>query len=60
MEMQFNKSFLDHKVSFLFDGWFNTRKENMKCTGILWIQNDRMMFDDVIYNSKTPIMIFLN
>jgi len=60
MQYKFKETALDHKVSFRFDGWFRVRKNNMNQTSVLWLKNNRMMFDDGIYNSKTPILIFLN
>ena len=60
MEYKYQNSVLDHKIRFRFDGWLQTRRDNLECTHIAWIKNNRMMFDNGIYNSKTPIMVFLN
>ena len=60
MEVKYENSFLDNKVSFRFDGWLQIRRDNLSTTRIIWLKNKRMMFDNGIYNSKTPIMIFLN
>ncbi|WP_157961144.1 hypothetical protein [Lutibacter citreus] len=54
----YEHSILDEKVNFRFDGWFKIRKNHLQETSIIWIKNDKMMFDDGIYNSKTPIMFF--
>jgi len=60
MENTYQKSYLNDGISFRFNGWLKLRKDNKDYTGIIWLKNKRMMFDDGIYNSKTPILIFLN
>ena len=60
MEVKYTRSYLDEKVDFRFDGWLQVRRDNIKCTSVFWTINNKMMFDDGIYNSRTPIILFLN
>jgi len=60
MEIKYIKSFIDSNVTFRFDGWLQVRRDNTQCTKIMYVKNNKMLFDDGIYNSKTAVIIFLN
>jgi hypothetical protein len=60
MEYRYQQSFLDDKIDFKFEGWLQVRRDHKQSTRIIRLKNKRMMFDNGIYNSRTPILIFLN
>lgn len=61
MTNKYEPAFLDSKISFRFNGWLQIRRDNIDCTHIAWVKNNKMHIDELsIYNSKTAILVFLN
>lgn len=59
-------AYLDHNISFVDDlyngarNFVSLRRNNLKTTDIIWITCRLRVWHNELYNSKTPILIFLN
>lgn len=61
MGNRYKPAYLEEDVTFRFDNWLQTRRDNMQCTNILWLRNKKMMVEpEGIYNGRVAIMIFNN